>query len=398
MVVINQNIDKRKYLIKNSELHIKPSLTVIVPTRNEAGNVKPLLHGIQSAFRGYLLNIIFVDDSTDDTPIVIDKVKNYFQYLNIRTIHRPENQRVGGLGGAVVRGLMAAKTEYACVMDGDLQHPPELIPELYKKAINADADLVIATRRNKESKVQGLNFFRDLVSKGLDLIGRIFFPRQLKNVSDPLTGFFLVRKDSLNLTVFNPIGFKILLEILVRHPELRKSEVPFHFGDRLSGESKASISEVWKYLCLLWTLRFGQKSIRFLQFALVGASGILINTAVIYFSTDILNIFYLVSAGIATIASTISNFFLTERWVYKVTREQEIEGRSRRLILFFVMNLIALALRAPMIYLFTSVFSLYYVISNLISIGILTILRFFLSDNIIWDLKFTKKYMEFIKE
>jgi dolichol-phosphate mannosyltransferase len=240
----------------------------------------------------------------------------------------------------------------------------------------------VATRRDKDSQVTGLNQARNFISRSLDMVARVMFPRSLKGVSDPLTGFFLVRVKALKLDDLHPKGFKILMEILVRHPTLVKAEVPFHFGERFAGQSKASAKEVFRYLNLLWALRFGEGSLRFIAFALVGISGILVNSLALYLATDRLKIYYLISAAIATVVSTLWNFSLTELWVYRSANRAE--GILRRLGLFFVMNVIALALRSPVIFALTSLLGLNYVISNLISLGILTVLRFVLADNMIW--------------
>ncbi len=358
------------------------ALSVIVPTRNEAGNVEMLLVSIEKACSGQPLEVIFVDDSTDNTPQVVERAALQFPGLNIRLIHRPIEGRVGGLGGAVVVGLRAAHAEYACVMDGDLQHPPELLPVLLNTAREKQADLVVATRRAVESKVTGLNITRNAISRSLDLVARGFFPRQLRGVSDPLTGFFLVRVKAIDLDALRPKGFKILLEILVRNPELRKAEVPFHFGERFSGQSKASASEAWKYLHLLWNMRFGESSLRFIGFAMVGLSGILVNSLALAFATEYLHIYYMISVALATVASTVWNFSLTEAFVYGAA--SQARGRLKRFGLFFIMNTIALSLRSPLIYVLTAVFGMYYLLSNLISLAALTILRFVLADNMIW--------------
>ena len=358
------------------------AISIIVPTRNEAGNINALLTSIRNSFYGTFIEVIFVDDSTDDTPQVVEAAVKDFPAQNVRLIHRQPEQQTGGLGGAVVVGLKAARADYACVMDGDLQHPPEVVPVLLKTAIENNADLVVATRRSEESRVTGLNTARNLISLGLDFTARIFFARRLRGVSDPLTGFFLVRMKALDLDALRPKGFKILLEILVRNPRLRKAEVPFHFGQRLTGESKASAKEAFKYLHLLWALRFGEGSLRFIGFALVGITGILVNSLFLFLATDTLKIYYLVSAGIATIASTLWNFTFTEALVYR--KKGQAQGRPKRLGMFFVVNVLALALRTPLIYLMTTVFGIFYVVSNLVSLAVLTVLRFMLADNLIW--------------
>jgi glycosyltransferase involved in cell wall biosynthesis len=380
--IMETNIDSSKKI----QLFMPPQetleLSVIVPTRNESGNVENLLRSLQKAFNQTPVEVIFVDDSSDDTPQVVDNAVNKFPSLNVKLIHRIPTQRTGGLGGAVIAGLKVAQAEFACIMDGDLQHPPELVPVLLRTAIEKNADMVVATRRSKESHVAGLSVVRDLISRGLDLTARIFFPKQLRGVSDPLTGFFLVKVNAIKIDELRPNGFKILLDILVRNPSLRKAEVPFEFGERLSGESKASAAEVWKYLNLLWTLRFGKGIMRFTGFALVGLSGVLVNSLALYLVTDQLNIFYLYSTLIATVVSTLWNFTFTETLVYK--SERRTNRISYRLGMFLLLNILALALRTPIIYLFTEVLGMYYLISNLVSLAILSIIRFVLADNFIW--------------
>jgi dolichol-phosphate mannosyltransferase len=360
-------------------------LSIIIPTRNEAGNVHALLSKINEIVNHIKTEVLFVDDSTDETPQTVTEAAPLFPDLNVRLLHREPEQRVGGLGGAVLLGLVNARSDYACVMDGDLQHPPELLPILLNTAREKDADLVVATRRNEQSQVTGLNVTRNLISRGLDIAARVFFPRRLQGVSDPLSGFFLVRVNALNLSTLNPTGFKILLEILVRNPKLRKAEVPFHFGERLSGKSKASTKEALNYLNLLLRLKFGSGSMRLAGFALVGATGILVNSLVLYLATSLLNIYYLYSVVIATVASTIWNFIFIELWVYHSSSQSN--GRVRRFALFSSMNIGALALRGPLIYVLTSALGIYYLISNLITLILMIGVRFLLADYVIWGRK-----------
>ena len=366
----------------------EPALSIIVPTKNESGNIEMLLTRIEKAMAGASTEVVFVDDSSDDTPEVICRLSDRYPGLVVSMLHRQPEQQTGGLGGAVIAGMQAAHAPFACVMDGDLQHPPELLPQLMEAAVQKNADLVVASRRTAESKVSGLNLMRNLISRGLDQIARIFFPKQLRGVSDPLTGFFLVRMSAIDFEHMQPKGFKILLEILVRNPNLVKAEVPFHFGLRNAGKSKASTKEAIKYFNLLWSLRFGESDFRFIKFIAVGGSGILVNSAALALATDSLHIYYLVSAIIATVASTTWNFVLTEWWVFKIRPTSE--GRLKRFLLFFVMNNIALLFRTPIIYVLTSVLGMYYLLSNFISLAILTVLRYLLADGFIWGKPKTK--------
>lgn len=381
--MISDNIIDQKVIIRGAGAEQRPpAVSVLVPTRNEAGNIEKLLDSLKRALDDTRVEVIFIDDSTDETPLVIEKAVTQFSELNIRLIHRAPVEQSGGLGGAVKVGLSEARAEYACVMDGDLQHPADLVPVLLKTAVEGQADLVIATRRKKESRMPGLNLARRVISRGLDLLAHILFPLRLRGVSDPLTGFFVVRVKAVDIGALRPKGFKILLEILVRNSNLRKAEVPFFFGLRNTGTSKASSKEAWRYLSLLLTLRFGEDVLRFAGFAVVGATGILVNSLVLYLGTDKFHLYYLLSAAAATVLSTLWNFSLTELLVYH--SQAQSQGRLKRMGLFFVMNLIALGLRTPVIYLLTTVLGVYYVLSNLISLIILTVLRFLLADNLIW--------------
>jgi dolichol-phosphate mannosyltransferase len=363
-------------------LPMDPALTVIVPTKNESGNINALLVRVEQAMGKIPTEVIFVDDSTDDTPDVICRQADQFKALQVRLLHRELPERVGGLGGAVVAGMRAAQAPYVAVMDGDLQHPPELLPKLYEKVIQDRCDLVVASRRVVESENSGLSPMRTMISRSLDLLARVMFPGELRHVSDPLTGFFLVRLDAIEIDALNPTGFKILMEILVRNPRLRKTEVPFHFGERLSGKSKASSTEVLKYLNLLLKMRLGEKTLHFLQFAAVGATGILVNTAALALFTSVLHVYYLVSAVFATVVSTTWNFALTEVWVFG--NRQGGEGRIKRYALFFLMNNLALLLRGPIMFALTTWLSVYYLVSNVISLAILTVVRYFMADSWIW--------------
>lgn len=357
-----------------------PMLSIILPTRNEAGNIHLLLSRIEGATKGIPTQVVFVDDSTDETPQVIKEIADLFP-LGTTIIVRPPEQRHDGLGGAVLEGLRAAKAPWVLVMDADLQHPPELIPQMLDQAQKANADMVLASRRATHSQVKGLNLVRQIISRTLDGVARLFFPSNLRNVKDPLTGFFLARRDAIQVEQLRPRGFKILLEILVRFPKLRVAEIPFEFGVRHAGKSKASALEVARYMSLLWSLRFGENSAQFAKFATVGVTGIIVNSLALAFVTDVLGIYYMISTAFATVASTTWNFALTEWWVFA---GKQPKGLLKRYSMFFAMNTLALMLRGPIIYGLTAGLGVYYVVSNLVSLGILTLLRFIVADAWIW--------------
>lgn len=230
------------------------TLSVVVPTRNERDNIRPLLGRLASLELKALRKVIFVDDSDDDTPEIIAAAAADSD-LTVELIHRPPEMRKGGLGSAVISGFQAAGTEYACVLDGDLQHPPERIPALWLTAEIWPADVVVATRYAGTGTSQGLSGPRRAVSRIAGALPRLLFPRRFKSITDAMSGFFMVRLGALDLDTLSGNGFKILAEILATNPHLRTAEVPFEFGLRQTGDTKASASEGFRYLKSLSELR-----------------------------------------------------------------------------------------------------------------------------------------------
>jgi putative flippase GtrA len=333
--------------------------------------VGTLLARLDSALAGVPAEIIFVDASTDGTAEALDELRERaprdIVVLNQRT--------ASGLGAAVAEGLRAARAPWVCVMDGDLQHPPELVPMLLERAESGEADLVVASRYCEHGSAGGLGRLRALASRSTTAAARLIFPRRLHDVRDPMSGFFLVRRDAIAIDELRPRGFKILLEVLVRNPDLRVAEVSYAFAKREAGQSKAGLREGFRYLSLLVRLRFA-------RFGLVGLSGLVVNTVLLAVLTDVVGLFYVVSAVIATQGSTLWNFWLTERWVF-ADREHR-RGWGTRLAMFLLMNNVALLIRGPLLVVLTSGLGIHYVVSNLISLVGLTVLRFVLADNWIW--------------
>ncbi len=217
-------------------------LTTVIPTRNEAGNIDALLERLARTLDGRESEILFVDDSDDDTCEHIAAAAERTT-VPVRVLHRDPQTRSGGLGGAVVMGLLHASGGFVCVMDADLQHPPELVTKLVDRANEPDAPDVVVAGRYIAAGSTSLRGVRAAVSWSSTALAKVLFPKALNGVSDPMSGFFLVRRESIDVAVLQPNGFKILLEILARQPELRVAEIPFEFADRHWGESKADLAE-----------------------------------------------------------------------------------------------------------------------------------------------------------
>jgi glycosyltransferase involved in cell wall biosynthesis len=356
-------------------------ISLVIPTRNEAGNIEPLLMRLHQALKGIATEIVFVDDSTDETPEVIRELQQRFP-LEIRLIARPPERRKNGLGGAVVEGFQTARGAWVAVMDADLQHPPEVLPKMLYKAKTTDSDLVMGSRLAPDGDASSLGFKRMFISQTLAWVTKIAFPKRLRKVTDPLTGFFLTRKSALKMDELRPDGFKILLEILVSHPELKVAEVPIHFGHRNAGESKASVKETIKFFRGLFRLRLAGQA-NFVRFLLVGASGLGVNTLALAAFTELAGVHPVLSAGLATQVSTLWNFGLTETWVFGKREHQR--GFLTRLMSFLVMNNAMLLLRAPIMALLVDRWAVHYILANLVSLFAMTALRYLLADKWIWN-------------
>ena len=345
-----------------------------MPTKNELGNVPDVVGRLEAALPTVPLEIVFVDDSSDGTAELVEDMAadNGREIVLLRQTH---DRGIGGLGGAVVQGLRAARAPWVCVMDADLQHPPELVAALLEQAESRDLDVVVASRYCDDGDAGSFGWTRAMASRSTTTAARLLFPRRLRNVTDPMSGFFLVRRDAIDADRLRPRGFKILLELLVRHPGLRAAEVSFAFGERRSGRSKAGVREGVRYLSLLARLRFA-------RFGAVGLSGLVVNTAVLAFLTDFAGLFYVLSAVFATQVSTLWNFCFTELWVFS-DREAR-RGWGARMGLFFLMNNAALALRGPLLIVLTSGLGMHYALSNIVSLVSLTLVRFAVADSWIW--------------
>ncbi|MFS0866177.1 glycosyltransferase [Microbacterium sp. 179-B 1A2 NHS] len=296
-------------------------LSIIVPTFNEGPNVDELLRRIGTALDGRVFEVVFVDDSTDDTAAIIAAAASRFPFP-VRVLHR--DVATAGLGGAVVEGFRAATSRWCLVMDGDLQHPPEDIPRMIERAERGDVDIVIASRYASGGTSGGLaDATRTAVSRVSTSLTKAMFPRKLAGCTDPMTGFFLLDTDAVDVEALRPRGFKILLEVLARR-QLRVDEVPFDFAQRYAGRSKATFTQGVRFLTQLAMLRFGRMS----AFALVGGFGAIANL-VIMWGLIRLGLDYVPAAVIASAVTIVTNFFLLEYLVFADMRSESGRMRSR---------------------------------------------------------------------
>jgi dolichol-phosphate mannosyltransferase len=223
---------------------------LVIPTLNEAGNIERLIGRVQDVLDplGIPYELVVVDDgSHDGTPDLVRKLGAADK--RIRLLSRA-GQR--GLAGAILDGWRHSDAELLGVIDADLQHPPELLPSLLEVVIDG-LDLGIASRYSTKGGVHGWNPLRIAISRASTWAT---FPLQRRGirVKDPMSGFFIVRRQAIEGIAFEPKGFKLLLEILVRARVRSLREIPFHFGQRHAGKSKAGAMVALHYLHLLGKL------------------------------------------------------------------------------------------------------------------------------------------------
>ena len=350
-------------------------VTIVVPTYNEALNVPELVRRVGEATRGLDAEILFVDDSSDDTADVVRRVAPDAE-LPVRVIHR--DAPVGGLGGAVLEGIRASASPLVLVMDGDLQHPPELIPTMVARAHEPDVDVVVASRYIGDGSSAGLaNVVRQAVSSTSTAVTRAMFPVRLRDCSDPMTGFFAVRRGALDLDALHPRGFKILLEILARHP-MRVVEVPFVFGSRFAGESKANLAQGLHFLWQLAGLRFGRMS----RFAIIGGVGAVANVAIVALLTT-LGMTWLPAAIIAAELTIVGNFLLQERFVFRDLRH-EGKGVWARFGQSFTFNNVETLVRMPVMALLVETMHVAAVLAAAITLVVAFVVRFTFHSRIVY--------------
>jgi dolichol-phosphate mannosyltransferase len=300
-----------------AEVRILTPVSIIVPTYKEAENIPHLIDRINALRESYNIDLevlIMDDDSRDGTEQAVARLGHDWVTLVVRTENR-------GLSPSVVDGLKLGRHPVLVVMDADLSHPPEKIPDMIL-ALEAGQQFVLGSRYVAGSKMdEEWGFLRWLNSRVATMLARPF-----SNARDPMSGFFALRRSDFSKADYlNPIGYKIALELIVKCRLDNIGEVPIYFADRKLGQSKLTLKEQLRYiqhLRRLFIYKFGTWS-RILHFGAVGAFGTIINLCVLTLlrgaggSKDVA-----IAGGIAV--SVITNFFLNRRFTFSYAKESSI--------------------------------------------------------------------------
>ncbi len=324
-------------------------VSILVPTYNESKNIVGFLKSIgENLPKDTATETIVIDDNSPDGTgrLVDDYIKNVKEMANhtIDIIHRKAKQ---GLSSAILHGIQHANGDTIVVMDGDFSHPPSTIPNMIESLRKSQCDIVVASRYITGGKIQGWSLKRKFLSRIATNIAK----RGLGvDQHDPMSGFFAFKKTLINGLKFDGIGYKILLEFLVKTKGASVREIPYTFRNRQLGCSKLGLGTILDYVHSVWKLyRFGKKSpenerrssVKFLskaaRFYTVGATGLAINYAFsTLFAGGIIEFWYLHANLIGILTSMSTNFVLNKYWTFgdRSFRTRETAVQYGKFIMF----------------------------------------------------------------
>jgi dolichol-phosphate mannosyltransferase len=227
-------------------------LTILLPTYNESLTIEKMLDSITAIIPSKInTEVIVIDDNSPDGTSKI--VNSYIQKSKSKIsfkIHIRKNKR--GLSSAIIDGINFACGKFVLVMDSDFSHPPEKILEMYNELANNEFDIVIGSRYVSNGMIESWTVTRKLISKVGNNLAKLWFKL---DVNDSMSGFFALKKNLITNLSFEAIGYKILLEILVKTKGAKIKEIPFVFKNRQEGTSKFNFSLINDYFRLLKILK-----------------------------------------------------------------------------------------------------------------------------------------------
>jgi dolichol-phosphate mannosyltransferase len=308
-----------------------PELSVVVPAFGERDNIVPLLGALEQALAGLdWETIIVVDDAFDGTEEVVRSRAQQDQ--RVRCVHRIGRR---GLASACIEGMLASSAPYLAVIDADLQHDETLVPKLLEALKREDADVVVASRYMEGGSTGDLASDRVRISRLASALSQLL----CKGLTDPMSGFFLVRRSFLERVMRRLYGrgFKILLDLVAAaRGEVRIAELPYRMRSRQHGESKLGARVIAEFFMLLAYHMTGRLlPARFFLFGAVGVTGVGVHLAVLSAAFRASGGNFLLSQALATWAAMTSNFFLNNIFTYG---DQRLRGARiwRGLASFYV--------------------------------------------------------------
>jgi dolichol-phosphate mannosyltransferase len=371
-------------------------LSVVIPTykeRNNVENVVNILSGLlDQTIPGNYELIVVDDDSPDRTWEVAQTLIP--DYPQLRVMRRQEER---GLSSAVIRGWQGARGSILGVIDGDLQHPPEVLIQLWQK-IEQGADLAVASRHVEGGGVSSWSVIRRFLSRGAQVLGLVILPEVVGRVSDPMSGYFMVRRNAIANTTLNPIGYKILLEVIGRGQIREIGEAGYIFRERTEGESKVTWKQYVDYIQHLIRLRLSTGRIgkisqkvnfpigRFLRFGAVGFSGVFVDLTIFHLMRTVINLGLTRSTILSAEVAILNNFLWNDLWTFGDISRKQI-GKRQRFKRFWKFNMVCLAgiiIQTLVINFLYNNLGMNQYLAKLIAIAVATIWNFWVNLKLSW--------------
>jgi dolichol-phosphate mannosyltransferase len=365
----------------------RPQLSLVVPTRNEAGTIEAFLQAaaatLDRVLPGAYELIVVDDDSPDGTWQKALSLRA--RYPALRVLRRADEV---GLGSAVTRGWQLARADVLGVIDADLQHPPEVCEGLWAEILRG-AELAVASRHVPGGGVSEWSLRRRILSRGAQLLGLLILPGVLGRVSDPMSGFFFVRRSALAGIELKPTGYKILIEVMSRGRARWISEVGYVFRERAVGASKATARVYLDYLVQLVRLRADTLlSGRFVRFCVVGLSGVAVDMGLLWLLSDPANLAWGLTRSklIAAEAAILSNFLGNDLWTFRdlVPEQRSLSAGLRRLLKWNAICMAGLVLNVALLNIQFNLLGMNRYLANAVAILVVAAWNFLLSRAFAW--------------
>lgn len=373
------------------------ALSLVIPTFNERSNLAQIVARLTDVLDTKIPDdyelIVVDDDSPDGTWRLAEELAH--GYPSLRVLRRVDRK---GLASAVVDGWKLGHGRILGVIDADLQHPPETLSALLD-AILDGADLAVASRHVPGGGVSEWSVLRRLLSRGAQAVGLLMLPEVVGRVSDPMSGYFLVRRGAIADARLRPIGYKILIEVIARGVLDRIAEVPFVFDVRQHGSSKVARQQYIEYLTQLWGLR-RERPLGWLQlwrrlpvarlskFAVVGLSGVFVDMFILYLLSDPTTLGWGLTRSkvVAAEVAILNNFVWNDRWTFgDLARDDRgVRAWLRRLAKFNLICLLGLAINVVVLNVLFNLLGMNRYLANLVAIGVATSWNFGMNLGLNW--------------
>jgi dolichol-phosphate mannosyltransferase len=345
----------------------KRKISIVIPTYNEKDNIEPLLSRVGAVLQPYDYEILIIDDNSSDgtVELALEMASRY----PLRVISRKTER---GLASAVARGFVESYGEIVGVMDADLQHPPEvLIPMI--KAVEKGADVAVASRYIAGGGCQDWSRLRILESKIATLFAHLFL-RSARKVKDPMSGYFMVKRQTIDGVDLKPTGYKILLEVLVKGRIKEIAEVPFIFRVRERGSSKLNTRQQVEYLKhVVALMKYSGEFKRIMKYCAVGASGVVVDMGIFWLLTSIAGLFNVMAAALSAETAIITNYTFNNFFTFADRSVPGVSAFFNRLGRFNLVSLSGIGIKLAVFWILTLVFGQYDLVFNLCGIAVATV-------------------------